>query len=173
MEPVSRSGHLTDEELFALALPPAGEPEALPAHLVQCARCGRALQEWKLAVRELADEDVEPVNRRSHEEWQSAEDRTLEAIRRARPGRRLRPLPWAIGLAASLLIAILLLPARRPAPAGAVASVPTNRQTELFGQDAADDALLRDVARLSRGEDLGPFYGLAPDPNVTGEEKPL
>ena len=31
-------------------------------------------------------------------------------------------------------------------------------------QDQSDDALLRDVARLSSGEDAGPWNGLAPEP---------
>jgi hypothetical protein len=169
MERGARTGHLSDEELFALALPPAGEPEALPAHLLQCARCGRALQEWKGAVRQLAEEDAEPVSRRSAEEWKAAEDRTIEALRRAGRRRRVRRLPWAIGIAAALLLAALLLPVLRPsrpaAPVSAAASAATPAP-ELSGQDAADDRLLRDVARLSRGEDAADWSGLAPDPGI-------
>jgi len=37
--------HLTDAELFALAAPATGEPEALPKHLSTCRTCSRALQE--------------------------------------------------------------------------------------------------------------------------------
>jgi hypothetical protein len=175
MERGSRPGHLTDDELYGLALPPAGEPEALPAHLLQCIRCGRALQEWKGAVRELAEEDVEPVMRRSPQEWRAAEDRTLEALRRAGPPRRFRPLRWAIGLAASVLLAVLLLSARRLSPTASSVAPLSTHQAELSGQDAVDDALLRDVAKLSRGEDGGSFYGLAPDPAsvASEEEKPL
>jgi hypothetical protein len=153
-------GHLTDEQLFGLALPPAGEPEALPPHLLQCLTCGRALQEWKAAVRQLAEDDVEPVRRRSPEEWREAEDRTLEALRRARKGPRPRVLPWAAGLAAALLLAALLLPTGRREPE----TVSAPAAAELSPQDAADDALLREVARLSRGEDGGDWNGLAPDP---------
>jgi len=169
MERDARAGHLSDEELFALALPPAGEPEALPAHLLQCARCGRALQEWKAAVRQLAEDDAEPVARRSSEEWKAAEDRTIEALSRAGRRRRVRPLPWAIGLAAAVLLAALLLPALRPSRPAAPAAVAVSATTsapELSGQDAADDRLLRDVARLSRGEDGADWSGLAPDPAV-------
>src|SRR6516162_5748342 len=63
-----QSPHLTDAELFTLALPPAGEPEALPGHLLECAACGRALQTWKAAVRDLAREDAGPMGRRSERE---------------------------------------------------------------------------------------------------------
>ncbi len=161
-------GHLTDEQLFGLALPPAGEPEALPPHLLQCLHCGRALQEWKAAVRQLAEEDVEPVRRRSPEEWRAAEDRTLEAVRRARRSSRPRALPWAAGLAAALLLAVLILPTGREAPATA----PAPAVAELSPEDAADDALLREVARLTRGENGGDWNGLAPDPGSLddGEE---
>ncbi|MGH9367040.1 MAG: hypothetical protein ACRD3M_05125 [Thermoanaerobaculia bacterium] len=168
MEREARAGHLTDEELFGLALPPVGEPEALPAHLLQCSRCGRALQEWKAAVRQLAEEDVDPVRRRSPEEWRAAEDRTLEALRSARKARRPRALPWAAGLAAAVLLAALLWPARPPAPAP---SGPSEQSAELSPEDAADDALLREVARLSRGEDRGGWDGLAPDPEDPEREE--
>jgi hypothetical protein len=162
------SRHLTDEELFGLALPPAGEPEALPPHLLECLRCGRALQEWKTAVRQLADEDVEPVRRRSAGEWRAAEDRTLDAIRNARLRRRpLRPVVWAAAAAAALLLVALLLPATRAPQRSAAAGGPA---AELSDEDAADDALLRDVARLSRGEDGGDWTSLAPDP--AGVEAP-
>lgn len=164
MEREARSGHLTDEELFALALPPAGEPEALPAHLLQCARCGRSLQDWKAAVRQLAAEEIEPVAGRSPEEWRAAEDRTIEILRRAGTRRRFRPLPWAVGLAAAVLIAFLLLPARRPTPPAASVSAAVTPAAELSGQDAADDKLLREVAGLSRGEDGADWNGLVPDP---------
>jgi len=168
MEPRVQTTHLTDEELFGLAVPPAGEPEALPAHLLQCAECGRAFQEWKAAVRELGREDVEPVTSRSPEQWRTAENRTLEALRRAGGRRRAHVLPWAIGLAASVLLAVLLLPGRqasKPAPTTPTAET-TSGRTELSPQDAADDLLLRQVAHLSRGEDASDWNGLAPDPTV-------
>ena len=82
--------HLTDAELFGLALPPAGEPEALPAHLSECGACGRALQAWKTAVRDLAREGAEPIDRRTPAEWKTAGDRTLAAIRSAGSRRRFR-----------------------------------------------------------------------------------
>ena len=171
MERTARSGHLTDDELFGLALPPAGEPEALPGHLLDCSRCGRALQEWKRAVRQVAEDDVEPVMERSAAEWRDAEARILERLRGAAPRRRLRPLPWAAGLAASILLAFLLLPSRRPAPAPPPASRTEARAAELSPQDRADDQLLREVTSLSRGEDGGGWNGLAPDPATVGDSR--
>ena len=53
--------HLTDAELFGLAAPAAGEPEALPPHLSTCQECSRALQEWKASVRALAAEEVDEI----------------------------------------------------------------------------------------------------------------
>jgi hypothetical protein len=165
MEPTLRTGHLTDEELFGLAVPPAGEPEALPAHLLKCPECGRAFQEWKAAVRELGREDVEPVTSRSPEQWHAAENRTIEALRRLGGRRRFRSLPWAIGLAASVLLAVLLLPGTEPSrPAPASTAVRGSDRAELSAEDAADDLLLRQVASLSRGEDAADWNVLAPDP---------
>ena len=164
MERNALAGHLTDDELFALALPPAGEPEALPAHLLKCSRCGRALQEWKNAVQELGDEEVEPVMDRSAAHWRAAEDQTLEALRRSGTRRRVRLLPWAAALAASLILAIVLLPSRRPAQPATVSRSAASPASELSPLDAADDTLLREVASLSRGEDSGDWDGLAPDP---------
>src|SRR5439155_192709 len=90
------SVHLDDSQLFALALPPAGEPEAIPAHLSECLACSRALSEWKSAVRDLAAEEAAPVARRSEAEWRRAENRTLDAVRRARIRRPLERLRWAL-----------------------------------------------------------------------------
>jgi len=87
MDDTGAERHLTDEEIFALAAPAAGEPEALPRHLAHCGACGRALLEWKTALHEVAEEDLGPVGRRSPEEWRAAEDATLSVIRRS--GRRL------------------------------------------------------------------------------------
>lgn len=161
--------HLTDPELFVLAVPPVGEPEALPRHLSECLFCSRALQEWKSAVRELTEGETETLDRRSPEEWAALEDKTIEALRRAaRPGRG-PAVKWVISIAASLLLAALLVPMRHSGPAaGRHADVPG-----LSAEDQRDDALLRDVARLSRGEDNGSWGGLAPEPAVLGEEEQL
>ncbi|HEY1434878.1 MAG TPA: hypothetical protein VGG65_05840, partial [Thermoanaerobaculia bacterium] len=79
--------HLTDAELFGLAAPATGEPEALPRHLSRCGGCSRALQEWKAAVRALGDEETGEIDRRTAEQWQAAEAATMAAIRKAvRPG---------------------------------------------------------------------------------------
>src|SRR5262245_15761554 len=154
--------HLTDAELFALAAPAAGEPEALPRHLLRCDACSRALQEWKTEMRTLADEDAGEIGRRTEDEWREKEDATIEALRRsAAPAGRLRPLRWAVAIAASLVIAILLLPPRRPA--GTAAAHPTavpaspvapEGGTELTAADQADDDLLRQASYLAAGGDL-------------------
>jgi hypothetical protein len=163
--------HLTDEELFGLALPPAGEPEALPPHVLSCVRCGRALQEWKAAVIDVGEEDVAPVNARSAAEWRSAEDRTLDSLRHVTPRRSRRSIVWAAALAAAVLVAILIAPGRQPSVknAPAMASGSSPHSSEMSPQDAADDALLRDVAKLSRADDAGAWGGLVPDPTAVEE----
>jgi len=170
-----RATHLTDEELFALALPPAGEPEALPPHVLSCAKCGRALQEWKAAVIEVGDEDVASVNARSDAEWRAAEDRTLEGLRHVTPRRTRRPILWAAGIAAAVLLAILIAPGRpgpsAGAPAASVSAAPSAHASEMSPQDAADDALLRDVAKLSRDDDAGVWGGLVPEPGSAEESR--
>jgi len=151
--------HLNDQELFELALPPAGEPEPLPRHLSECLECSRALQAWKTAVRELAQEDADVIERRSARDWQLREEKTLDAIRRT---RRIRPrMRWAIAVAATFVLAAFLLPLRRAPIPAALPAV-----SELSAQDQADDALLRDVARLTRAEDSeSGWSALAPEPS--------
>jgi hypothetical protein len=142
--------HLTDAELFGLAVPAAGEPEALPGHLSECQGCSRLLQEWKASVRALAEEEVDELNRRTPEQWNAAADATMAAIRRAsRPGRSRRPLRWAVGIAASLLILALAIP-RRGAPTAVAAA---SESSDLSAADREDDRLLRDVAFLAQGDD--------------------
>lgn len=146
----TQSPHLTDAELFTLALPPAGEPEALPAHLLECVACGRALQTWKAAVRDLARQDAGAMERRPEREWRAAEDRTLAAIRGARVGRRF-PIAWSASLAAAVLVGALLIPSKRSAsPAPAVR--PVEESAELSPADQADDILLREANVLARGD---------------------
>jgi anti-sigma factor RsiW len=146
--------HLTDAELFGLAVPAAGEPEALPRHLSECHACARSLQEWKASVRALADEEVEELDGRSAEEWNAAAESTMTAIRRAeKPGRALRPLRWALGIAASLLIVALAIPRRSAAPASPAAMAEGASDSSLSAADREDDRLLRDVAFLAQGDD--------------------
>ena len=171
MEETTKTPHLSDAELFTLAIPPVGEPEALPRHLSECLACSRALQEWKSAVRETADEEMEPLERRSAAEWEALENRTIEAMRNAGLKRRLATMRWAVpAAAAALLLAGLLLPSRRPARSAAPRA--ETLAAQFSAQDQRDDALLRDVARLSRGEDGGSWNGLAPEP-AKGEEERL
>ncbi len=145
--------HLTDAELFGLAVPATGEPEAIPAHLAACQECSRALQEWKASVAALAEEDVEEINRRTPAEWRAAEDATMAAVRRAgRPGRRPHPLRWALGIAAAVAVLVLAMPPRRAAPSVAAAPTPA-AEGELSAADRADDELLRESSFLASGGD--------------------
>lgn len=143
--------HLTDAELFSLAVPAAGEPEALPGHLSRCQDCSRALLEWKGALRSLAEEDIAELDRRSPEEWRAAEEATLSAVRRSRRTARGRhPLRWAVGIAAALLVVALAMPRGGSAPPASGADSPVS---ELSPADQADDAFLREAEHLARGGD--------------------
>ena len=169
----TQTSHLTDAELFGLAIPAAGEPEALPAHLSDCLACTRALSEWKAAVRMLAD-DAGPLDRRTAEDWARAEDRTLELVRRAGEPRPRLSMRWAVGIAATLLLVALAIPLRRSTESsGAPSAASADRsRTELSGQDQADDKLLREVTRLTSADDdtLGSWNGLAPEPGGPGPD---
>jgi len=172
METEPETGHLTQDELFGLALPAAGAPEPLPSHLSECLRCSRALADWKGAVGDLGQQDEEALSKRSSEEWLAAEEATLVAVRReGAPGRgRSRQLRWALPAAASLLLFALLVNGRNDA---ARVTDPYDDPTGLSAQDRADDALLRDVERLARGEENGAGWSaLAPDPDAAAEPAP-
>ncbi|MEO8348894.1 MAG: hypothetical protein ABI610_08285 [Acidobacteriota bacterium] len=133
--------------------------------MMECVACSRALSEWKGAVRDLVDRDDEALAARSADDWAAAEEATLAAVRRAgAPGRgRPQVLRWALPLAASLFLVLLLAPGRD------VASPTTASNDETAGlsaQDRADDALLRDVEELAMGEGSATdWYELAPDPS--------
>ena len=149
--------HLTDAELFGLAAPATGEPEALPAHLSSCQDCSRALQEWKASVRSLAAEEVDEIERRSPGQWQATQEATMAAIRRtARPARSGHPLRWVAGIAASLVVIALAMPPRHRAPVEVAAAAPTPAaQASLSAADQADDDLLREASYLAGGGDDG------------------
>lgn len=160
----SPDSHLTDDALFALALPAAGVPEALPAHLRECLRCTRALADWKTAVRDLGERDEEVLERRNAEDWNAVEEATLSAIRgEGAPGRgRAQTLRWALPVAATLLVFGLLVSGKQQ-PARVVDA--SDDTTQLSAQDQADDALLRDVDSMASGDDgSGDWGALAPDP---------
>jgi anti-sigma factor RsiW len=148
--------HLTDPELFALAAPASGEPEALPRHLSACQACSRALQEWKAAVRALAEEEVDEIEKRTPQEWRAAEDATMAAIRRSAPRRTRRSWRWGVGIAASLVILALAMPwpgkTDRPSAESSVGSA-ADDPSSLSAADRDDDALLREAAYLARGGD--------------------
>ncbi len=165
--------HLTDAELFGLAIPAVGSPEALPSHLSDCLACSRSLHEWKGAVRDVAD-DMGPLGDRTSEAWTGAQDQTMRAIRRTRFARPALPLRWGVGVAAALLLFALALPLQRPT-APATPSGPSASAPDLSTQDQADDALLRDVARLASAEETGGSWStLVPEPGTAnGEEERL
>jgi len=102
-------------------------------------------------------------------DWEAMEERTIEAIRRLR-----RPKPrlwrWAMAVAASLLLFALAVPLRhgRTSPHAPAAPAQT-----LSTQDQADDALLRDVARLARSEDENSrlYREIAPEPSAAEEDR--
>ena len=145
--------HLTDAELFGLAAPAAGEPEALPPHLSTCQACSRALQEWKASVRALAAEEVDEIEGRTAAEWQEREDATMAAIRRAaRPARRPHPLRWVVGIAAALTVIALAMPPRHAVPVAAAVPTPA-AEAGLSPTDRADDELLRETSYLAGGGD--------------------
>jgi len=153
--------HLNDAELFALAAPASGEPEALPRHLSECQSCSRALQDWQLAVRGLGEEEVEEIERRSPQQWRSAEAATMAAIRRAAPRTRRNPWRWAVGIAASLVILALAMPWRTSSSGTAAATRTASTHSVEASDDVSamsavdqdDDALLREAAFLARGGD--------------------
>ena len=161
--------HLTDADFFTLALPPSGEPEALPQHLSECPACSRQFAEWRSAARTLGNEGMDSLRNRSAADWEVLENRTIEAIRRLR-----RPRPrlwrWAVAVAASILLFALALPLwrGRTRPDGASAAAQT-----FSAQDQADDALLRDVARLARSEDENSrlYREIAPEPSAADEDR--
>jgi hypothetical protein len=157
MDKQNSDRHLTDSELFGLAAPATGEPEALPTHLSTCQGCSRALQEWKASVRALAAEEVDEIERRSPAQWEAAQEATMAAIRRAaRPGRGGHPLRWVVGIAASLAVIALAMPARHRAPVDVAAAIPTPAaEASLSPADLADDDLLRQASYLAGGGDDG------------------
>jgi hypothetical protein len=172
-EPLTNPQHLSEGDLFTLAVPPAGVPEALPRHLSECSSCSRAFSEWRTAVRDLAERDTDALSRRTPREWEALEERTLEAIRGARIGRHRRLGWWAAAAAAAVLLLAVALPLSR------TTSRPASRPTlaaQFTTQDQEDDLLLRDVARLSRADEGtgGSWSSLAPEPERTrGEEERL
>lgn len=163
MKPAPR--HLTDAELGALAIPAAGVPEALPAHLSDCLACTRALNEWKSALAAVGDEGG-PLDARTEEDWGMLAESTMDRIRVAPLRHSSTAVRWTVGVAASLLLAVLSVPIRNAARPDRPAGGRDGGRTELSGQDQADDALLRDVARMARAEDDGGeiWDSLAPEP---------
>jgi hypothetical protein len=76
-------------------------------------------------------------------------------------------LRWAVSIAACLLVGVLAFPVIRKSVRGADNASGRAATAAMAAQDQKDDALLRDVARLSRGEDGGSWSTLAPEPGAT------
>ena len=147
-------GHLSAEDFFNLALPPAGLPGALPEHLSGCAICARQLEEWRQAVADLSGRREVPSD--DFESRVMARVRRLPAPRSHRLQRRaLAGLAAAAALTGAFLLGGRLLNA--PAP-------PPDAVAHMSSADRADDELLRDVSRLVEGEDPSVWKSLAPLP---------
>ena len=107
--------HLTDAELFALAAPPTGEPEALPRHLSQCQACSRAppgVEGRRAGPRGRGGRRDRPPPAGRVAGRGGGDDGGHPA---GRPAGRAEPIPsrWAVGIAASLLVARARGPGRR------------------------------------------------------------
>lgn len=156
-----REEHLRAEDYLFLALPPAGEPGPLPAHLSACTACARQFSEWRFAAEGLAAGGENPPP--------DFETNVMARVRAmAIPRSRRRRRRWAAGLsAAACLLAAFWLGTRagtRSGPGSAVrASV-----TSMSASDRADDELLRDVSRLVSSEDETNWRSLAPLPPAPG-----
>ena len=144
--------HLTDAELFGLAAPASGEPQPLPEHLSRCESCARALQEWRGAMRDLGREDVAVIDDRPEEEWASAREAAMSAIRRSRPRGTAAAVRWVAGAAAVVLLVAFAMPARH---AKTIASTAEASAAMAFtsAADRDDDALLRDSEFIAQGGD--------------------
>ena len=148
--------HLSDGDLFLLAFPPAGEPEPLPEHLAACAGCARRLGEWRRAARQVA---VRPAA--SDEDFERAVMARVRALPSPRR-RRASGFPFAAAAAAAAIAAAVWL-GGRSAPRTA-APPPEAAGAAMNARDLADDALLRDVARLVAADDDAGWKTMAPLP---------
>jgi anti-sigma factor RsiW len=155
-----REEHLRPEDFFLLVLPPAGEPEALPAHLSSCAPCARQFAHWRAAAEGLSASPEGPPA--------DFERRVMESIRSTTaPRSRVSARRWIAGVsAAACLLAVFWLGARvgrQPQPVLGGTSV-----ASMSEADRADDELLRDVSRLVSSDDETGWKSLAPLPSATG-----
>lgn len=123
--------HSTDGELLELALGGLDAP-----HLASCARCASRLRHAAELLR--ADRVASPADAAFYRRQAAAVARRIEQGAARRPWARSRLL-WPAAAAASLALALLLAPARRPdtVPPGA----PAAPQAAL----AAGDALLQQI----------------------------
>jgi anti-sigma factor RsiW len=150
----SRYPHLDDGDLFLLAFPPSGEPEPLPPHLSDCASCAGRFAEWERAAREIAGRPEA-----SAADFERAVMARVRAV--PRPAAR-RARAWRAGLAAAAALAGAFWVGSRTASRPVAA--PAASESAMAPGDLADDALLRDVARLVDGEEPAPWKRMAPLP---------
>jgi hypothetical protein len=148
--------HLDPEDFFLLALPPAGEPEALPSHLSVCGLCARQLAEWQNAARALGALEGAPS-----EQFERVVMERVRGSRKPSSHRAVRRIRSVLAVAACLAGAFYLGTRKAPTPRPPAESVSAAPMTEA---DRADDELLRDVSRLVSDEDAAPWKSLAPLP---------
>ena len=148
--------HLSDGDLFLLAFPPAGEPEPLPGHLAACAGCSRRFGQWQRAARQVA---VRPAA--SDADFERAVMARVHALAPPRP-RRFSRFPLAAAAAAAAIAAAVWIGERGAPPT--VAPPPDAAEAAMNARDLADDALLRDVARLVAADDDAGWKRMAPLP---------
>jgi hypothetical protein len=163
--------HIPLDELYALAAPPVGEPEALPAHLAVCRSCGRAFQTIQKAFADVGRSAELAAAERTPLEWNQAERNIMAKVRglgipMRRPRPRRRRAVWGGLAAASVLLVVWI--ARTNLGSGGKAvrmAAGSGSAASMSPADQADDKLLRDVARLSEGGEPSPDWkDLAPLP---------
>ena len=157
-----REEHLRAEDCLFLVLPPAGEPEPLPAHLSACPACARQFAEWRSAAEGLAAGGENPPL--------DFETNVMARVRAmAIPRSRRRQRRWAAGLsAAACLLAAFWLGTRAGTRTGPGSPPVRVTVTSMSESDRADDELLRDVSRLVSSEDETNWRSLAPLPPAPG-----
>ena len=150
--------HLGAEDFFLLVFPPAGRPEALPAHLSECDSCRRRFSEWERAAREIAGRPETPSP--------GFERAVMERIGRLpAPRSRRSRRAWAPGLAAAACLALAFWAGTRVRH---VSAPLPDAPESMSAADRADDALLRDVSRLVDEDEGSGWRELAPLPAATG-----
>lgn len=141
--------HLGDDQLVAAAADPGSLGEREAAHLAECPRCGRSLEELRA--------DLAGLERLARQAAPAAPPRP--ALLRPEPER---PSPWAwriplaAGLAAAaLIISVWMEPSRQEPPGASFAVLEEALDQDagaLLGPGFAEDDSLSDFQRFLVGE---------------------